>query len=256
MSRTFVIVGNWKMNLGLSEATALAREIAQGAPRTVEVGIAPSAPYLSAVGLALAGSSVGLSAQNMHSEVKGAFTGECSPAQLTEVGCRYVILGHSERRQLFHETDEGVSRKARSAHDHDLTPIICVGETLAERESGQTLYRVLKQVDIALSDLSLEEVQSSILAYEPVWAIGTGKTASPAQAQDVHAAIRQRIAQRFSQTVADRVRLQYGGSVKPSNAKDLMGEPDIDGALIGGASLSAHSLLDIISITDQITKKG
>jgi triosephosphate isomerase len=185
----------------------------------------------------------------MYHQAQGAFTGESSPAQLADLGCRYIIIGHSERRQIFNETDQEVSHKARAAHDHDLTPILCVGETLSEREAGQTLSRVLSQVDAAFSELSASEAIASICAYEPVWAIGTGRTATPDQAQEVHRAIRKRLAHRFSSEVADQIRLQYGGSVKPANAKALMSQTDIDGALVGGASLTAPSFLNILSQT-------
>lgn len=245
--RTPVIVGNWKMNLSLDEAQTLARELANGLPNGIEAGVAPSAPYLGAVASVLKGTALGLSAQNMHWETKGAYTGECSPLQLVEIGCRYVILGHSERRQFFGETDENVGKKARSAHDYGLTPILCVGETLEEREAGLTLQRVLTQVDAAFSPLSSEEAIASICAYEPVWAIGTGRTATPAQAQDVHFAIRTRLSELFSPEVAQQIRLQYGGSVKPANAAALLSEPDIDGALVGGASLKSESFLSILS---------
>lgn len=245
-TRTPIIVGNWKMNLSLEEAIALARAIVADAPRGVEIGIAPSAPYLGAISHIVKGSAVGLSAQEMHWESQGAFTGESSPAQLADLGCRYVIIGHSERRQLFGETDEGVAKKVRSAHDHQLTPIICIGETLSEREHGQTLSVVTRQLDAALNPLSPHEVASSVIAYEPVWAIGTGKTATPTQAQEVHRALRERIASLVSQEVANSVRLQYGGSVKPSNVADLMSQADIDGALVGGASLKADSFIELL----------
>jgi len=245
--RSPIIVGNWKMNLSLEEAISLAQAIASGAPQGVEVGVAPSAPYLGAISQALKGSGVGLSAQEMHSEAQGAFTGESSPAQLADVGCRYVIIGHSERRQLFGETDQGVAKKARAAHDHQLTPILCIGETLAEREVGQTLQVVTRQLDAALSQLSPQEVASSVIAYEPVWAIGTGKTATPTQAQEVHRALRERISTLVSTEVANVVRLQYGGSVKPSNVSDLMSQSDIDGALVGGASLKADSFIELLN---------
>jgi triosephosphate isomerase len=246
-ARTPIIVGNWKMNLSLDEAVTLAGAIVTSAPAGVEVGVAPSAPYLGAISQAVQGSRVGLAGQEMHWETQGAFTGESSPAQLTDVGCRYVIIGHSERRQLFGETDEGVAKKARAAHDHQLTPILCIGETLSERESGQTLQVVTRQLDMALSALSPSEVANSVIAYEPVWAIGTGKTATPTQAQEVHRALRERISTLVSQEVANSVRLQYGGSVKPSNVADLMSQEDIDGALVGGASLKADSFIALLN---------
>lgn len=249
MQRTPVIVGNWKMNLSLEQAISLAQEIAYHVPQGVEAGVAPPTAYLFAIAQKVQGSQLGIGAQHMYYQAKGAFTGENSPAHLADIGCRYIIIGHSERRQLFHETDQEVSNKARAAHDHDLTPILCVGETLSEREAGQTLSRVLSQVDAAFSELSANEAVASICAYEPVWAIGTGKTATPEQAQEVHYAIRERLAQRFGSEVASQIRLQYGGSVKPENAKSLMSQADIDGALVGGASLTASSFINILSQT-------
>ena len=246
--RKSVIVGNWKMNLSLSDAVALAKAVADVAPSQVDVGVAPSPVYIPAVAEALRGSAVGLSAQNMCAEPKGAFTGESSPTQLLEFGCSYVILGHSERRQLFSETDEAVANKARAAHDHGLTPILCVGETLEERESGRTLQVVLRQVEIAFSKLSATEAVKSVCAYEPVWAIGTGKTATPAQAQEVHRAIREALVRCYDESTANQIRIQYGGSVKSSNAAELIAMHDIDGCLVGGASLHAESFVEIIRI--------
>lgn len=249
-----VVVGNWKMNLSLTEAIELARAlIDQGQEATehetsTEVGIAPSTPYLSSVIQHVEGSGVGVAAQHMSQHLSGAFTGESSPSQLADIGCRYVILGHSERRQYYFETDENVSLAARVAHDTGLTPILCVGETLVERQSEKTLEVVLRQVKAAFSLLSPEEAARSICAYEPVWAIGTGLTATPEQAQEVHKSIREYLKELYSEQVADRVRLQYGGSVKPENALGLMSQPDIDGALVGGASLNAESFIAIINI--------
>ena len=250
-----VVVGNWKMNLSLTEAIELARALldqsASSADHTssVEIGIAPSPPYLYPVIQQVEGSSIGVAAQHMSHHQSGAFTGESAPSQLNDIGCRYVILGHSERRQYYNETDEKVSLAARAAHDADLTPILCVGESLTEREAGETLEVVLRQVKAAFSQLSAEEAASTICAYEPVWAIGTGLTATPEQAQEVHHSIRKYLTELYSEQVADRVRLQYGGSVKPGNALGLMSQPDIDGALVGGASLSADSFLAIINAT-------
>lgn len=251
-SRTPIIVGNWKMNLSLTEAVELARSVVAQLNNVsqaglAEVGIAPSPPFLGAVIEATRGSAVGVSAQHMSHQRSGAYTGESSASQLTDIGCRYVILGHSERRQYYAETDAQVGLAARAAHDADLTPILCVGETLAERESGETLAVVLRQVKSALEHLSAEEAARSVCAYEPVWAIGTGRTATPEQAQEVHKAIRDYIAELYSEQVASRVRLQYGGSVKPENAVGLMAQEDIDGALVGGASLKADSFQAIIT---------
>ena len=247
MSRRPIIIGNWKMNLSLQSARELASALAQQAPASVDVGVAPSDAYLGAVSEALSGSAVGLGGQEMHWEPSGAFTGATSPVQLKELGCRYVLIGHSERRQLFGETDEGVARKARAAHDHKLTPVLCIGETLEEREAGETLSVVTRQLNAALSLLSPEEVSVSVIAYEPVWAIGTGKTATPEQAQEVHSALRARLSALLGEPLAREVRLQYGGSVKPSNIKALMAQEDIDGALVGGASLEAESFLALLN---------
>ena len=247
--RTPVVVGNWKMNLLLEDARALANALARGLPTGVEAGVAPSAPYLCAIADVLRGSALGLAAQDCHASAGGAFTGEQSPTQLKSVQCRYVILGHSERREHFGERDEAVGEKARAVIDAGLTPIICIGERLEEREAEQTIAVVTRQLDAALSLLSSEEVAASIVAYEPVWAIGTGRTATPAQAQHVHAAIRARVSSNFGAATGAALRIQYGGSVKPGNAEALMSEADIDGALVGGASLQAESFLSILNST-------
>jgi triosephosphate isomerase (TIM) len=253
-----VVVGNWKMNLSLTEATELARSLLthEGTPTpkegVVEVGVAPSTPFLGAVIAVLEGSEIDVSAQHMSHHRSGAHTGESAPNQLADLGCRYVILGHSERRQLYHETDQQVSLAARAAHDVGLIPILCIGETLDQRDQGDTLNVVLKQLSAAFSQLTADEAIRSICAYEPVWAIGTGRTATPAQAQEVHSAIRQHLSELYGEQVADRVRLQYGGSVKPTNAEGLMSQPDIDGALIGGASLNAVSFQAIINIASTV----
>ena len=253
--RTPIIVGNWKMNLSLTEAGELARavvtgltELEQAENSRVEVGVAPSPPFLGAIIEATRGSAVGVSAQHMSHHRSGAYTGESSSSQLADIGCRYVILGHSERRQYYGETSEQVGIAARAAHDASLTPILCVGETLAERDAGETLNVVLAQVTGAFQPLSAEEATRSVCAYEPVWAIGTGRTATPEQAQEVHRAIRDHLAELYSEQVASRVRLQYGGSVKPGNAEGLMAQEDIDGALVGGASLTAISFQAIINV--------
>ena len=254
-----IIVGNWKMNLSLIEAGELARavvasltELEQTENVNVDVGVAPSPPFLGAVIEATWGSAVGVSAQHMSHHRSGAYTGESSASQLSDIGCRYVILGHSERRQYFGETDEHVGGAARIAHDVGLTPILCVGETLAERDAGNTLNIVLAQVKAAFKHLSAEEATRSVCAYEPVWAIGTGRTATPDQAQEVHRAIRNYLAELYGEQVASRVRLQYGGSVKPTNAEGLMAQEDIDGALVGGASLTANSFQAIINAAARI----
>jgi triosephosphate isomerase len=244
-----LIAGNWKMYKTIPEAVALAREVAAGAgpePGEVEVLVAPPFTALHAVKQALGKSAVALGAQNMHWEGEGAFTGEVSPPMLRDAGCTHVILGHSERRQLFGETDESVARKAVAALAGALTPILCVGETLAERESGRTLEVVERQVERALRALSPDQVAGLIIAYEPVWAIGTGRTATPEQAQELHAFIRKRVATSHGEPAAEAARILYGGSVKPDNIGALMAEADIDGALVGGASLVAASFLKIV----------
>jgi triosephosphate isomerase len=244
-----VIAGNWKMHLSLAEALTLATEIRNrcGRFRNGEVVVAPVAVQVHPIAQRLADSNIAVAAQNCHHAAKGAFTGELSPAQILDAGATYVIIGHSERRQFFGETDEGVGKKGRAALDHGLIPILCIGETLAEREAGRTLEVVCRQLDAAIAPLTPEEVAGVIVAYEPVWAIGTGRTATPHQAQEVHAAIRRRLAEKTSASVAERVRLQYGGSVKPDNIVALMAEPDIDGALVGGASLEAQSFIQIVT---------
>jgi triosephosphate isomerase len=241
-----VIAGNWKMYKTVAEAVALAREVRAEAEGRAEVVVAPPFPSLPAVAEALRGSSVGLAAQNMHPAVEGAFTGEVSPVMLKDVACSHVILGHSERRQLFGETDEGVARKAEAALAHGLVPIVCVGESLAERESNRTMEVVERQTERALRGLTADQLVRILVAYEPVWAIGTGKVATPAQAEEVHAFIRQRVTVSHGEPAALALRILYGGSVKPDNIGALMAEADIDGALVGGASLTAASFLKIV----------
>jgi triosephosphate isomerase len=249
MSRKPIMAGNWKMNLSIEAALNLASEIRNRCARfrDVDVVLSPQGMMLWPIARRLEGSRIGLASQNCHWADQGAYTGELSPKQLSELGCQYGIIGHSERRQFFGETDEDVGRKARSLHDHGVIPIICIGESLAEREAGQTLAVVTTQLTAAIAPLSHEELANSILAYEPVWAIGTGRTASPAQAQETHQNIRQLIARHATGNVADQVRIQYGGSVKPNNVRDLMAERDIDGALVGGASLTADSFTQIVA---------
>ncbi len=241
------IAGNWKMFKTVAEARALATAVRDGvaAMSKREVLLAPPFTALAGVFAALRGSSVLLGAQNMHGEREGAFTGEVSGPMLRDAGCTHVLVGHSERRTLFGESDEGVARKALAAWSCGLTPIVCVGETLAEREAGTTAAVVERQVERALRGLSPEQVAAGILAYEPVWAIGTGRNASPAQAQEVHRAIRALVARSHGDAAAAAARILYGGSVKPDNIAALMAEADIDGALVGGASLDAASFLRI-----------
>jgi triosephosphate isomerase len=248
MARTKFVCGNWKMH----KTTAEARELVLGlAPLLtevagrVQVAVAPPFTSLVAVAEALRGTPVELAAQDVHWEAQGAYTGEVSAAMLADVGVRHVIVGHSERRQLFGETDRSVHDKTAAVLEAGLLPIVCVGETLQQREAGQTLEVVSRQVRAALEGLATAELARLTVAYEPVWAIGTGRTATTAQAQEVHAAIRELLAA-MGPGVADQVRIQYGGSVKPDNAAELMAQPDVDGALVGGASLKASDFSQIV----------
>ena len=243
------IAGNWKMNLDKAGAVALAKAVvAQTAARAdVEIAVCPPNVYLDAVSGVLAGSQVGLGGQNMCAEPKGAFTGECSAAMLKDVGCKYVILGHSERRHIYKETDADVNKKVFAALAAGLVPIVCVGELLAERQAGKTAEVIRTQFEGSLAGLSPEQMGQIVIAYEPVWAIGTGQVASPQQAEEVHADLRKLLASRYNAAVADVVRIQYGGSVKPDNAAELLGQPNIDGALVGGASLKAEDFVGIIA---------
>ncbi|MBN2358744.1 MAG: triose-phosphate isomerase [Deltaproteobacteria bacterium] len=246
------VAGNWKMHNTLSAARTLAIDVRErvGSLTEVEVAVCPSFTALATVVDVLRSSAVGVGAQNCHHEAKGAFTGEVAVDQIADLGCRYVIIGHSERRQLFGETDAGVARKVRAALDGKLTPIMCIGETLQEREAGRTFEVVLGQLDGGLASVTSDELSRLVLAYEPVWAIGTGKTASDEQAEEVHDRIRQRLREKHG-AVADAVRIQYGGSVKPDNAKGLLGQPNIDGALVGGASLKADAFAAIVLAAHQ-----
>jgi triosephosphate isomerase (TIM) len=249
--RTPVIAGNWKMNKSTSEARLLARAIRQTAGEVTHCQVVMAPPYtaLQAVAEELKGSKIILAAQNVHWEAKGAFTGEISIPMLDEIGCGMVIVGHSERRQYFGETDETVNRRAKALLSTALQPIICIGETLAEREAGDYKKVITQQLAGGLDGLTVQNLLRIILAYEPVWAIGTGRTASPEIAQEVHGAIRDWLNQKYGSEAAQQVRILYGGSVKPDNISDLMRQPDIDGALVGGACLEAESFLGIIRFT-------
>lgn len=244
--RTPVVAGNWKLNKTLDEAVALVRALreAVGSTEGVEVVVGPVATALHAVAGELKGSSIGLAAQNCYHEESGAFTGELSPLLLADVGCSHCIVGHSERRQLFGETDAGVAKKAKALQDHALVPIVCLGETLEQREAGDTLEVCLGQLDASLEGVAVAG-DRLIVAYEPVWAIGTGKTAEASDAQEVHQALRARLRDRHGEA-ADAIRILYGGSVKPANAAELLAEADIDGALVGGASLEAETFAPIV----------
>lgn len=246
MRRPFM-AGNWKMHKGIADATALASELVTSTNNMTDIDIAVAPPFssLAAARQALAGSQIGLAAQNMHWENEGAYTGEVSPVMVKDAGCKYAILGHSERRQYFGETDKNVNRKTLAAMSHKLTPIVCVGETEEERDRGVTFVVVDRQINGALADVASSQLPEIVIAYEPVWAIGTGRTATPAQAQEVHQAIRSRLGALFGTDEAQEVRILYGGSVKPNNVDELMAEVDIDGALVGGASLDAASFTRI-----------
>jgi triosephosphate isomerase len=245
--RRKLIAGNWKMYKTVAEATALVEEIKKGvAGAPGDALVAPPFTAIAAVVAAAKGSPVAVAAQNMHFEKEGAFTGEVSAPMLVDAGVTHVILGHSERRQYFAETDDGVAKKTKAALAAGLLPISCVGETLAEREAGRTMEVAGRQMDAILAAVTADEARKVVIAYEPVWAIGTGKVATPEQAQEVHAFIRSRIAAKHGQAVADALRILYGGSVKPDNVKGLMALPDVDGALVGGASLKADSFLKLV----------
>lgn len=246
--RVPIIAGNWKMYKTVAEAVAFVRELKAALPGGggVEAVVCPPFTALSAVAVELAGTEIGLGAQNMYWEESGAYTGEVSPGMLKELGCKYVILGHSERRQYFGETDDKVNRKVGAALSSGLIPIVCVGETLAQREDGVTEKVVRFQTEGCLDNFTPEQVAGMVVAYEPVWAIGTGRTASEGDAQQVNGYIRSVIAEKFGAQAAGAVRIQYGGSVKPANAAGLMGQPDIDGALVGGASLKVADFAGIV----------
>lgn len=248
MRRSF-IAGNWKMHLDRAGAVALATRVAKRASEFagLDIAVCPPFVYLEAVAAAVAGSSVALGAQNMFHQGQGAFTGEVSPAMLVDVGCKYVILGHSERRAIFRESNDDVNKKVHAALAARITPILCVGEQLSEREAGRTLEVVREQFDGSLAGVVAEQMATIVIAYEPVWAIGTGKVATPEQAEQVHADLRKLIESRYNAQVAAQVRIQYGGSVKPDNAKALLSQPNIDGALVGGASLKAEDFLGILA---------
>jgi triosephosphate isomerase len=237
------------MNTRVDDATALAQGVVSGVGEnpTVEVALCPPSVYLTTVAEAVAGTPVGLGGQDLYAADDGAFTGEVNAGMLTDVGCRYVILGHSERRALMGECDKQVSEKLHAALAGNLIPIVCVGETLDDREADATEKVVETQLRGSLDGLDEVRAAGIVIAYEPVWAIGTGRTASPEQAEEVHAFIRKLLSELFTDDVASQIRIQYGGSVKPGNAKELLGQPNIDGALVGGASLKAEDFLGIIN---------
>jgi triosephosphate isomerase len=246
--RKKIIAGNWKMNKTNPEAVELALELVghEGDEKKLRVVICPPYTALSEVSSAIADSGIFLGAQNMHSEESGAFTGEIAPDMLLTIGVTYVILGHSERREYFAESDRSINAKVRLAMEKGLIPIICVGERLEERENGKTEEVVGRQIDGALAGLDRDDIANVVIAYEPVWAIGTGRTASPEVAQETHGFIRDRLRKKYGET-ADEIPILYGGSMKSSNSAELLKQPDIDGGLIGGASLKADEFVKIIN---------
>ncbi|HIF91980.1 MAG: triose-phosphate isomerase [Myxococcales bacterium] len=251
MNRIPLLVANWKMNLNAGEAAKFARAFRELiAPARADLGqrfeiaIAPAYPALDRLGQALEGSGIGLAAQNVHAEPSGAFTGEISISMLEDLGCRYALIGHSERRRIFGETDLAIQAKAKRLEESPVAPILCVGETLGEREAGSTLEIVARQLDTALDGASHGLASRLVVAYEPIWAIGTGRTATPEIAQTVHAAIRKTLIARLG-SIASDTRILYGGSVMPSNARELLSQSDVNGALVGGASLDPESFAKI-----------
>ena len=252
MCRKKVIAGNWKMNKTATEAVTLATDISEAVGRetSVDIVLCPPCTALQSVGHALEGQAIKLGAQNMHPEMNGAYTGEVSAEMLRALYVTHVILGHSERRTYFAETDAFINKKVLAALAHQLKPILCVGEALAEREAGSTLAVVQRHVEAGLARVTKEQITNVIIAYEPVWAIGTGKVATTAQAQEVHAFIRDLLTKLYGAPLAQKVRILYGGSMKPANAAELLAEKDIDGGLIGGASLEAKSFIELVKAAD------
>lgn len=247
--KTTLIVGNWKMHKTIGVALELVTSIHHGLQHTanakIQVVVTPPYTALNKVAEQLRDSFLGVGAQNLFWEEQGAFTGEVSAAMIKDAGAEYVIIGHSERRQLFHETDSNINKKIKAALQHNLIPIFCLGETLPEREAGRVNEVITAQFFNGLADLTATDMAKVVIAYEPIWAIGTGKTATPQQAEEVHSVIRQLLVQ-FISTTAVEVRILYGGSVKPTNSKELFSQPNIDGALIGGASLQADDFINIV----------
>lgn len=246
--RTPLLAGNWKLNCLRGDAAALARAVADGCKGIAgrDVMVAPTYTSLAVVREALAGSAVGLGAQDVYWESDGAFTGEVSAPMLVDAGCSHAIIGHSERRQYFGETEKTVARKTKAVAAAGLVPVVCVGETLEERESGNTLDVIRRQIEGGLAELPIAAHTTLVIAYEPVWAIGTGRTATTEQAEEVHAEIRKLLSSVTSPSAADSTRILYGGSVKPGNVDELMACPNVDGALVGGASLKADDFLRIV----------
>ncbi len=256
MRRKFV-AGNWKMNTSFQSAQSLAREVASAvaaANPAVDVAVCPPFPFLWPVQQVLVGSPVTLGGQNAYHEKSGAFTGETSLEMLLDVGCQWVILGHSERRQLFAETDASINRKIAAAIERNLGVIFCIGEVLEDRQAQRTESVLTTQLEGGLAGFNADQLQKLVIAYEPVWAIGTGVTASPEQAESAHAFIRNWMTSRFDANLAGALRIQYGGSVKPENAKEILSQPNVDGALVGGASLKSDQFLGIIHAAAELAR--
>lgn len=249
MTRRLFIAGNWKMNLNLASAKALAEGLkkAMAGISDLDVAVCPPSVYILPVAEILQGSNIGVGAQNAYFEEKGAFTGEISMGMLKDIGCQYVILGHSERRHILHESSELINLKVHAALAAGITPILCVGELLSERKAGVTDLVNRRQFEGSVSGISAEDMKKIVIAYEPVWAIGTGEVATPEQAEEVHLALRGMIAERYNKEVAETVRIQYGGSVKAENSKAILAKPNVDGALVGGASLKVEDFMGIIN---------
>lgn len=250
--RTPIIAGNWKMNMNPEQTAEFVKAVKDKLPKATEVESVIAAPAVDLPALLenAKGSELKVAAENCYFEDEGAFTGETSPKVLKEMGVDYVIIGHSERRDYFHETDEDINKKAHSIFNNGMTPIVCCGESLETREAGKAEEWVEAQVKAALKDLTAEQVSNLVIAYEPIWAIGTGKTATSDQAEEICAVVRKTVADLYDQGVADKVRIQYGGSVKPANVKELMAKPNIDGGLVGGASLVPESYLELVNFND------
>jgi len=250
--RTPIIAGNWKMNMNPEQTSEFVKAVKDKLPKATEVESVIAAPAVDLPALLenAKGSELKVAAENCYFEDEGAFTGETSPKVLKEMGVDYVIIGHSERRDYFHETDEDINKKAHAIFNNGMTPIVCCGESLETREAGKAEEWVEAQVKAALKDLTAEQVSNLVIAYEPIWAIGTGKTATSDQAEEICAVVRKTVADLYDQGVADKVRIQYGGSVKPANVKELMAKPNIDGGLVGGASLVPESYLELVNFND------
>lgn len=257
--RKILIAGNWKMYKTIPEAINTTNSIKAGLHKVsdVEIVVCPPFTAIHTVAALLEDSVVDLGAQDMHYETEGAFTGEVSPLMLKDIGCRYVILGHSERRAYFKESNDLINKKSKAAVKFNLIPIICVGETLAEREAGNALEVVRAQFAGTFKGFSADDMEKVVIAYEPVWAIGTGKTATPEQAQEMHAFVRRLVEEMFGEEIASGIRILYGGSVKPDNTGELLKQPDVDGALVGGASLKAESFVQIVNeaVQSEVSKE-